>query len=505
MLYGACAARCSGGIAEDVARDMRLARCDHVTHETFVLTLGAPCAGRGHGRILPESGMGRRIDRLPSVAGSESHPGHFVSARVDEDVTHLFEHRDFVGGVYQGMAAFRKDPARPVRPFQAMFRELALGDVLENLNQVGTAVGGLPGERHGAVYPHQLPGLAQVALFDREMVAAAGEQIAPQCVLSVAVFRMRQVPRRQREQFLAAIPHHVAQPLVDGQEPALGSRVRDAHRHLLKRGLKPALGLLAAGDIVDHRDEIRGLPGRIAHQLNGNAAPAHIAVLAAVTLVTGKGGDFSRNCTAPELPPLRDILAHAHIIDIQAEELAFGIAQEIAQSGIDPQVASVQRELRDAYGRVLQRASESEVRKPVPPVEIGNCGARSLRAGSCGALASVRLAPSGTFSPARPAARYRSCGRHGLRIPVFRHFARRRENARRQSRPPFHQTAVASSRIVHTVTPAGTLKLAHHLEVRRDAPAERMQLIAAFEHRHHATARVPVGNCLQPGGDPGVI
>src|SRR5664280_3141196 len=117
-------------------------------------------------------------------------------------------------------------------------------DVLDHADEIFRPAFGITGERHRQRDPGRRPVLPDVALLHRERLDLSGQYPADVLHVGLEVRGMRDLLERPREQLLARVAHHLAEPSIDPEKAAVGPDMDDADRGLLERGPEPLFALV---------------------------------------------------------------------------------------------------------------------------------------------------------------------------------------------------------------------------------------------------------------------
>src|SRR6185503_2444023 len=129
---------------------------------------------------------------------------------------------------------------------------------------------------------------------------------------------------------------------------------------LLVRGLQRGLGLLALGDVVEHRDLVERHAEHVAHQRDGDVAPHHRAVLAQVALLEARRVDLARaDARALGVGDVA-VVGVRHFLHVLSEQLLLRIAEDLAQAAVDAREAPLGH-VADARGRELEGLAEARL------------------------------------------------------------------------------------------------------------------------------------------------
>ena len=113
------------------------------------------------------------------------------------------------------------------------------------------------------------------------------------------------------------------------------------------------LGANPVGDVLDLVDEVMRPAGLQPDQGAADLRPDHPSVFADVTLVRLIGLDFSREHLSDLQAVHVAILGMGDGLHVAAQQLAFGVADDLAQRGVDSQPPAVRRDQGGAHRRVV--------------------------------------------------------------------------------------------------------------------------------------------------------
>ena len=149
---------------------------------------------------------------------------------------------------------------------------LELGDVLDRLDRVRGIPGRVALKRYGHVHPYGRPVFAQVTLLQRKALQPAAHEGVELIDAQLHVIGMRDLEARRLPQLLAAVPHDLAEALVDADVVAGAVHVPDADGCVIERPAEARLalaerlfGLHPLGDVLDgpeHAHELAALIDR---------------------------------------------------------------------------------------------------------------------------------------------------------------------------------------------------------------------------------------------------
>src|SRR4051812_3309979 len=255
-----------------------------------------------------------------------------------------------------------------VRHVQGGLGLLARADVVEDGDLVERAAGAVALDRHAEVDPHRGAVLAHVALLDVHRRDFARVQARALRVDDVEVLGMRDLASGAADQLVLRVAHDLAQAPVDAQELAVQADVRDARAGELEGApvallafVQARFGVLALGDVVEHRDLVERLAVRAARERDRQGHPYRLPVLAHVALLEARHVQLAR--AHPRALPVGEVavLGMRDLLDRAADELAFGVAEDRAQAAVDAHEAPLQVDVRDAGGGELEGLAEARL------------------------------------------------------------------------------------------------------------------------------------------------
>ena len=148
---------------------------------------------------------------------------------------------------------------------QGLLQALALGDVLDERDEMIRPALGIPLDRRGHGRPQARAILAEVAPVDRIGRPLAAEQPVRQLLDAGPILRVGEIHPGPPEQLFTGVAEEVAELLIDARPSAVDPHVRDADGRVLERPAEPLLALahrpVGASARLDEPDEQPGHQG----------------------------------------------------------------------------------------------------------------------------------------------------------------------------------------------------------------------------------------------------
>ena len=121
------------------------------------------------------------------------------------------------------------------------------------------------------------------------------------------------------------------------------------------------LGVLAAGDVVDHRNGVQRLARGVALQGDRERDPYDAAVLSQVALLEAHRVDLAHLELAARAIGHVAVLGMRDLLDRHADQLALGVADDFAQARVHAQEHAVEADMRQPRAGELERAPKARL------------------------------------------------------------------------------------------------------------------------------------------------